>query len=280
MTERPILFSAPMVRALLDGRKTQTRRILTRNNVEVLGASWRGKSHPWQGLRFAEAVARENSPISGTRDPHLAVPFCHPDDEPMPTAECGVYRVHPVIQPGDRLFVREAFSGLLRHDAVPRLGRPAAPPRSWSPNDPIWYWADGNPTEGDWTKPKPGIHMPRWASRLTLTVTDVRVERLQDISEGDCIAEGAFVATPRGHDHGQIFVHRDPAVTWQTMTPRAWYHELWDTINGAGIWDANHWVVAVTFTVERRNIDSAPPSQNQRQADVPPEPTLSSAGAK
>jgi hypothetical protein len=57
--------------------------------------------------------------------------------------------------------------------------------------DPVWYWADGNPENGDWTIPKPSIHMPRWASRISLEIVSVRVERLHDISEGDAIADGA-----------------------------------------------------------------------------------------
>ncbi len=95
--------------------------------------------------------------------------------------------------------------------------------------------------------------MPRWASRLTLTVTDVRVERLQDISESDAIAEGADIA--EGH-RSQITggpMIKIGAGTY--MSPIAWYHRLWNEINGAGSWEANPWIVAYTFTVHHGNID-------------------------
>ena len=83
------------------------------------------------------------------------------------------------------------------------------------------------------------IHMPRWASRLTLLVTDVRVQRLQEISRGDAMSEGCtFPNMAKGDD------------------PRQWYAELWEQINGRGSWDANPWVVALTFAVQRRNIDA------------------------
>jgi len=159
---------------------------------------------------------------------------------------------------GDRLYVRETFSG--NHDCVD-IG---SPPRSWDAGDPIWYWADGNPSEGDWTKPKPGIHMPRWASRLTLTVTDVRVQRLQEISEADVIAEGierrsteCSDGVTRGLWYGVPECGTEHAVTS--------YGHLWDSINNPralcpddapASWAANPWIVAVTFTVERRNIDA------------------------
>ncbi len=185
MTDRPILFSAPMVRALLDGRKTQTRRIL--------------KPQPLMGYA------------------------------PDVTASKGIR-----FAKGDRLWVRETWSA--EHLWA------GTKPRD-IPCGPFWFWPDGDPSDGDWTKPKPGIHMPRWASRLTLTVTDVRVERLQEISEGDAIAEGS----------------REPSlvpIIGACWSERDAYAKLWEYINGPGSWGANPWVVALTFTVEQRNIDA------------------------
>ena len=101
----------------------------------------------------------------------------------------------------------------------------------------------------------PPIHMPRWASRLTLIVTDVRVQRLQDISEEDCIAEGP---PDVNNDPRTISGELQPMVVLspgRMMTPRAWYHTLWDQINGPDAWDENPWVAAYTFTVHRCNID-------------------------
>lgn len=159
-----------MVRAVIAGVKTQTRRTMS-------------ERHRWH---FIEAEG----------DPGLC----------------------PYGVPGDRLWVREAFSG--HHDWE------GQPPSDWRgvENDPIWYWADGNPQRGDWTKPKPSIHMPRRFSRITLEVTGVRVERLQDISEADAKAEGCVL---------------QPA--------RHCYEVLWEQINGPGSWAANPWVWAVEF---------------------------------
>ena len=245
MTDRPILFSAPMIRALLDGRKTQTRRILTRNNATVLGHSWRGKSCPWAGLRFNEAIARSKNPMTGTHDSHLAVPFCHPADEPTPSEDCGTYAVRPLVETGDRLWVREAWRfepGGAINDAA---------------GGQIDYVEPGFHYRADYRNPapgwKPGIHMPRKASRLTLTVTDVRVQRLQEISEADAIAEGIEPA-PAPHTGWRHYGERDglPGIVAVDS-----YRTLWNHINGAGSWAANPWIVAVTFTVERRNIDAA-----------------------
>lgn len=196
MADRTIIFSAPMVGALLAGRKTQTRRI-----------AWRNEGDP---------------------DPQ-AVP--HPSPWQL-------------TKPGDQLWVREAwspdhhFTGLL-----PRL----IP----SEHSAIWYWADGNPEDGDWTKPKPSIHMPRWASRLTLTVTDVRVQRLQEISEADARAEGH----PFTWDGKQY--EPPPLDSWQGYGSASFFLSVGKEF-GPGAWVANPSVVAITFTVDRRNIDQEP----------------------
>lgn len=205
MTDRPILFSAPMVRALLSGAKTQTRR-------------------------FASAYA-----------PGLHLDRVGPTGWQF-TGDGGLPRVpyQPKYAPGDRLWVREAFSG--------PYGCRRLPPRDWPVGAPIWRWADGDPQDGDWTKPKPGMHMPRWASRLTLIVTDVRVQRLQDISPEDVEAEGIRIP---GRHRGELH------------DPNRWKHDhfapLWDSLNGKRpgcAWADNPWVCAVTFDAYRKNIDS------------------------
>ncbi|MBN9272841.1 MAG: hypothetical protein J0J15_21885, partial [Mesorhizobium sp.] len=103
---------------------------------------------------------------------------------------------------------------------------------------------------------RPSIHLPRWASRLTLTVTDVRVQRLQDISEEDAQAEGCIKLKVTGRA-AEFTGSQYLGLHWPSC--RAWYRDLWDSLNvarGFG-WDANPWVVAVTFAVAHRNIDSA-----------------------
>lgn len=223
--ERPILFSAPMVRAILAGTKTQTRRVIKDQSI---GERY---SHPkddgsihleWQGDPCCGSGVWNVPEYSGT-------------------ALC------PYGLIGDRLWVREAFSG-------PHcMGD--APPSKWGACSRIWYWADGNPAGGDWTKPKPSIHMPRWASRITLEVTGVRVERLQAISEADALAEG-IVETCGGYGlPGGSHFH--------SVDPRESYWSLWEAINGPGSVQADPWVWVVEF---RRLTHPTPISAVRRDA--------------
>ena len=193
VSERPILFSAPMIRALLAGTKTQTRRV-----VKLPAAT----------------MDRFNSPAASgvahfLRDSHMR----------------DVLKLCPYGLPGDRLWVRETFSG--PHCMEKSPGKSAIPPAKWGRSSSIWYWADGDPADGDWTRPRPSIFMPRWASRITLEITDVRVERVQEISKEDAKTEG------------------QPADS--ANSPRIWYSMLWDSINGAGSWALNPWVWVVSF---------------------------------
>lgn len=148
--------------------------------------------------------------------------------------------------------MREAFSGPHCMDASD--GCKAVPPSKWGDCSRIWYWADGNPTEGDWTRPRPSIHMPRWASRILLEITAVRVERLQDISEADCAKEGA--------PFSYCGFAPEDAPDW-----RGWYRELWESINGAGSWTQNPWVWVVEF---RRVLSDVARETEASPADSPP----------
>ncbi|KRE02285.1 hypothetical protein ASE63_07965 [Bosea sp. Root381] len=207
MADWPILFSAPMVRALLDGRKTQTRRIL--------------KPQPGDDGKYHDLKS--------------------------------AYRALRIMR-GDHLWVREAYRAELRFDWTK--------PRDLSVGVPIYYAADPDPRDsepGCAGKLRPSMFMPRWASRLTLTVTDVRVQRVHDISEADAWSEGCR----QGHadDVGGFFPAEEPDPSgigyrgWDNA--RDWYADLWDAINGKDAWDANPWVAAYTFTVEQRNICEA-----------------------
>ncbi len=263
MTDLPILFSAPMVRGLIRETeqpgigKTQTRRLLTRNNASVLGHSWRGKSCPWEGLRFAEAVVRTKSPMSGCPDPHLAVPFCHPADEPTASEDCGIYAVRPFVDIGDRLYVREAWRCNGWATDLATIMYRANEGGGYTAMTEQYPVAGRKPlrvTSG-W---RPGIHMPRWASRLTLTVTDVRVQRLQAISAEDARDEGV---DRRSSSVRQMWLFGASKEEREAIYLRAcvWeYEQLWGAINGAGSWDRNPWVVAYSFTVDKRNIDQVP----------------------
>lgn len=242
MAVKPIIFSGPMVRALLGWRKTQTRRAITRHNVEVLGERW-GTRAPWCGLRFDEAWVREASPISAARDVHLAVPFCHPNDEPELTEDCGIYRVTPIIAPGDMLWVREAWRCNGWATDLATIFYRASEGDGYTAMCEQYPVAGKNPMRvtGTW---RAAIHMPRWASRLTLRVTDVRVQRVQDISEEDAIAEGCRLGVGIADPSNAVFE----------------YQCIWNSLNekrGFG-WDENPWVVALSFDVLRQNVDTLP----------------------
>ena len=185
---RPILFKDEMVRAILDGRKTQTRRVM--------------KPQPEGGLDFT------------------------------PFAPFGVVngKGNPLIcrhgQPGDRLWVRETWQHL--HNE----GQKADQFEQWQQNSiDCFYLADesspnNKPMSGRW---RPSIHMPRWASRITLEITDVRVERLQDISNEDAVAEG--IGTPCDMRYAALDA----------------FKPLWESINGHDSWEATPWVWVIEF---------------------------------
>ncbi|MFC5359522.1 hypothetical protein [Azospirillum himalayense] len=197
MRDVPIIFSAPMVRALLDGRKTQTRRLAT-------------------------------SPLAK-------------------------------VQPGDRLWVRENTwqngTWVRTEDETGEIGS------KWVGTSSVRMMANETKPAGSgnfvW-RSIPSIHMPRWASRLTLVVEQVRVERLQDISEADAIAEGIEMCSPRPRgmsgwrDYGDKL--GDTSRRYFS-DPRRSFQTLWTSLHGAGAWAANPWVVALTFRVHQANID-------------------------
>ena len=184
MKEHPILFNGEMVRRLLDGRKTQTRRVI--------------KPQPEEQLLFAESCG-----FSAWVSPSLNL------DE-------GAMRCCPYGVPGDRLWVRETwFQGYATVYRADYPGDQAGPS-----GDPADKW-------------RPSIHMPRWASRITLEVTGVRVERVQDISIGDAYAEGISDGN------------------W--LSPVEKFILLWDGIYAKRgySWESNAWVWVVEFEVTK-----------------------------
>ncbi|NVK20745.1 MAG: hypothetical protein HWE30_18835 [Methylocystaceae bacterium] len=209
MSVKPILFSGPMVRAILEGRKTQTRRVL-RPQPDPFDALFSDDGRWWTG-----------DDETGEVQQVLRVPYA----------------------PGDLLWVREAFRGDKGYDS--------SPPREWS-HWPVHYEAEGAPDPDDEIgmngRLRPGMFMPRWASRLTLRVTDVRVQRLQELSDADAIAEGVPQSGGRYED--------EHSGRWHSCTV-AEFRSLWDGLNakrGYG-WQTNPWVAAYTFEVIRQNVD-------------------------
>lgn len=192
--ERPILFSAPMVRAILDDTKTQTRRVVKPRKDRYIGCE----------LAPGELAGEVNN---------------------------GEFANCPYGRPGDRLWVRE----------------------TWAYDDEdgeILYRADDIDATRNWDQQKhesglskykwrPSIFMPRVASRITLEITEVRVERLNSISEADAIAEG-LIRAPYGWWSG-----REGS---SSPTPQGAYALLWQDINGPESWSANPWVWVIEFT--------------------------------
>lgn len=218
MAERPILFSGAMVRALLAGRKTQTRRVLKFGSEPPV---WAGDGFP-------------------TNDPNLWA-FRYYDK----SCDCTELRFLPDVPRfavGDRLYVRETWGWY--------VGKPNI--EDFRNGVPVFYRADDGSAECHGVDWRSSRFMPRWASRITLTVTDVRVQRLQEISEADALAEGVF---RREDDLKFPWAARADCTVWYP-DPFAAYAFLWTEINGLGSWDRNPWVAAYTFTVELRNIDA------------------------
>jgi hypothetical protein len=229
MTDRPMLFSGAMIRAIIAGRKSQTRRAISFPGSEKVidfvkvATDKAGRGVYEMKDKYGTAVSRPAG--KGIVDYHFTAP----------------------IAVGDRLWAREEFSG--PHRFKPKVN----PPATWPVGTDVWYWADGNPDFGDWTRPKPAMHMPRWMSRITLFVTDVRIQRLRSISEIDAIAEGAELdPISSSMVTGGPMIRVGPGVY---LSPVAWYHRLWDEINGKGAWEKNPWVIAYTFAWDVRNID-------------------------
>jgi hypothetical protein len=186
MKERPILFNGEMVRAILEGRKTQTRRIV--KDCYLTGGP--------------------------------------PEDYLL--SRC------PYGQPGDRLWVRETFAWPNDQVTIYRA--------NWR-EDAMRRGLDHIPKDDSGIRWNPSIHMPRWASRISLEITNVRVEQLNEISEEDAIAEG--IDRESGEYEGYFRDYREPDAI--TKNARLSYIGLWESINGAGSWDANPWVWVIEF---------------------------------
>ncbi|MNX89177.1 hypothetical protein D3C86_1211820 [compost metagenome] len=219
MTERPILFSGPMVKAILDGHKTQTRRLV--------------KTQPPEGSRVMMSTSNQQRPWS--------VHFGNDEGFGI-VAEC------PYGWPGDRLWVRETWAAVPNTAGCEKYGAGFDPKRSEVEQyrAGVVFDPEGYRYRATWEKThgarwRPPIHMPRKASRILLEIVSVRVERLQEISSADATAEG---------------INWNPGTAWTfsearglTDAYRSQFADLWDSINskrGLG-WDTNPWVWAITF---------------------------------
>lgn len=196
MKKRPILFSAEMVRAILDGRKTQTRRII-KPQPKLITSSGR-----WY---WEKALDVKGDPLVDASRYWWEY-----------------YGTSPYGKFGDQLWVRETWNTIGGNQAI--------------------YKSDFTISDdrGPW---KPPIFMPRWASRIQLEITDVRVERIQDISEDDVQAEGICTSVTRQNSYPIGTEHR----------PNAQEYAIgWDKINGKGSWESNPWVWVIEFRKIKR----------------------------
>ncbi|WP_320744508.1 hypothetical protein [Enterobacter sp. 276E10] len=200
MKERGMIFNGEMVRAILDGRKTQTRRPLK-----------------WKQTRFTEIGEREDgSRWPWSEDAERVCDFWHP---------C------PFGAVGDRIWVRETWAEAGAGAPDLKLYR-----ANYPDHVPTHYENVPKAEDVRWT---PSIHMPRWASRLTLEITGVRVERLRSISQADAIAEGAPPSHPSIDAVSRDYGYPDFS--------RSWYGQTWQSIYGEESWNANPWVWVIEF---------------------------------
>lgn len=208
MTTKGIIFSAPMVRALLDGRKTQTRRLIKPTKKDF----GPGQLLITEGPRFGGTGYRFIEPYAS----------------------------------GDRLYVREHWKSTPAYDDLAPSEMGGDEPLRYLADDATFNWADADGAHAG--KHRQGMHMPRWASRLWLEVTDVRVQRLQSISRNDCYEEG--IERPVMPNYGSDVCATDNA--------RNGYRKLWNSLHTepGTTWEANPWIVAVSFNVNHGSIDA------------------------
>ncbi len=230
MADRPILFSGPMVRALLAGTKTQTRRQLTTD------------------VHYTEWLASETIEDMELRG------YSSFDD-----AAGNCFMAKPRINGGDRLYVREAWRCNGWATDVATIMYRASEGGGYTAMTKQYPIAgkQAQRVTGTW---RPGIHMPRWASRITLRVTDVRVQRLHDISEADALAEGMTQATADAiMTPDELALYATTHLLCPDARGRLLYQHIWDQLNGTPSmrepWALNPWVAAYTFTVEHANVD-------------------------
>lgn len=229
MKQRPMLFTGPMVRATLDGRKGQTRRIMNPQPE--------GEPRPLEQWSHGIARACGKSPTDDEIKQHVeklrgrVFPFTTGYSDGLVSYPC------PYGRPGDQLWIRETWGAHFMYDDV-------KPSEIYHEDgDSLWCRAtsDDKPISGRCVgsqrgKWRPSIFMPRWASRILLEITDIRVERLQAISQDDCRAEGC----PGGHDSIPDYGY--------SATPREHFEWIWESINGKGsFYAANPFVWVIEF---------------------------------
>ena len=218
MNEKPILYSTPMIQAILAGRKTMTRRTNVLNELNE-------NPHDWIFYQFEYDM-----------NGRICAVFCNKENNAVK------YKIpSPYGKPGDLLWVRETF---LPHGEIP-----------YCMHDVFFYDQKENPEEWKW---KPSIYMPKSAARIWLWISNVRIERLQDITEQDAIAEGvASYETPIAKIYNCYLCEKGHTASENNLcneyggqeTAKASFQSLWSAINSEQSWNENPWVWVVSFEV-------------------------------
>ena len=258
-----MIFSAPLVRALLDGHKTQTRRVM---NVQPISYVQRTSVHPEKHEKpYLDAYCGEKKTSLNPRG--MSRDWCWWTTD----NRCGPFIERAPCAPGDLVWVRETWRGLVKinspwehyEEGVARY----VPSKTECKG--IEFLASNEGSDEPW---RPSTQMPRWASRLTLRVTDVRAQRLQDISREDAISEGAVM---RPACNGCMSRYDGWSMDWSTVgapskfgvngilteqcismgDPQGAFFSYWSDIYGQQSYDRNPWVWAISFDVIRRNVD-------------------------
>lgn len=220
MSEKPILFSAPMVRAILDGSKNQTRRIM-KPQADDDGHVTVGEIGTSLGVAYLRGER-------GGQCLRVPCPYGFPGSRLWVRETCRAEELPSGLDSPETLGVR-----YLADDCFIPIGNTPESGDVWL--DLRYYGKRASPVAP--VKTVPAIHMPRWASRITLEITGIRVERLQDISESDALAEGAY----------QWWGELDDDAASKINGHRNAYRALWESINGPGSWAANPCVWVVEF---------------------------------
>lgn len=240
MKERPILFNTEMVKAILEGRKTQTRRVLSNQPDKNCDEAFLGLDGIWC---FSKPTLSKRISYSG-------------DD-----IKC------PFGQVGDRLWVREAFmpdpsadsdhwndeDSLHTYYSWDGCGSKVSElPKALKTNKHVFYKAEANhPELSLWT---PNYRMPRWASRILLEITSIRAERLSNISRSDAVDEGIETFKIDCGRDGLKTAYKDYTSHNNAITrnnPIDSFRTLWESVNGADSWDKNPWVWVIDFKVAK-----------------------------
>lgn len=242
--DRPILFSAPMVRAILG-----TPKVIASASPEEASRILKTQTRRIVKLPADRRGAWEPTTIGGPDGGHDSKGRTVPERTAIWNTTTGKI-IGARYAPGDRLYVRETWRPAISHSHGMDACDCADVTVTYAADGEVRFFPD-DAANGDWTMPQaakrgnvPGIHMPRWASRITLEVTGVRVERLQAISEHDAKAEGLQWAPDE--TGGNTYGLNDVPGSWQP-TARAAFEVLWRSINGDEAWDANPWVWVVSF---------------------------------